>query len=236
MSPTNDALVTPAGSHVTELGGRLVHLRGRARRGPPVLLLGGCAVPSYAFGAVVTALPGRWLVTLDRPGMLDTPVARPPADPGRGGRDAARALPGRRRAARGRRALDGRPARRGAGPRAPGLGARAGAAGREHRGRREAAASGDGAGVAGRVPRRPGGRPPPAVRRRRLPRDPGGGLVAEPAAAPHLRPARPGPASSSAARTPWPASWRSRPRTRPSSPTCRTCSRRRRGRAPRPSS
>nr|WP_232530845.1 alpha/beta hydrolase [Microlunatus antarcticus] len=33
----------------------------------------GCAVPSYAFRPVETALPGRWMVALDRPGMLDTP-------------------------------------------------------------------------------------------------------------------------------------------------------------------
>jgi pimeloyl-ACP methyl ester carboxylesterase len=54
-----------------------VHLQvwadGVDESGPPILLLGGCAVPSYAFRAVVTALPGRWLVALDRPGMLDTP-------------------------------------------------------------------------------------------------------------------------------------------------------------------
>jgi len=73
----NETLVRTDGSHVTELGGRQVHLQvwpgDAAAGGAPVLLLGGCAVPSYAFRAVVTALPGRWLVALDRPGMLDTP-------------------------------------------------------------------------------------------------------------------------------------------------------------------
>lgn len=73
MSPEHEALVRGPGSHVTSLGGRLVHLRVWPGEGPPVLLLGGCAVPSYAFGSVVTALPGRWLVALDRPGMVDTP-------------------------------------------------------------------------------------------------------------------------------------------------------------------
>ncbi len=73
MSAADAAVATVAGSHVTELGGRLVHLQVTLGDGPPILLLGGCAVPSYAFGAVRTALPGRWLVALDRPGMVDTP-------------------------------------------------------------------------------------------------------------------------------------------------------------------
>ena len=66
-------LVRTAGSHVTALGGRLVHLEGVPGAGTPVLLLPGCAVPSYAFRPVGAALPGRWLVALDRPGMVDTP-------------------------------------------------------------------------------------------------------------------------------------------------------------------
>jgi pimeloyl-ACP methyl ester carboxylesterase len=70
---STEGLIRTAGSHVTELGGRLVHLKVVPGDGPPLLLLGGCAVPSYAFGAVSTALPGRWSVALDRPGMLDTP-------------------------------------------------------------------------------------------------------------------------------------------------------------------
>jgi pimeloyl-ACP methyl ester carboxylesterase len=66
-------LVTTRGSHVTRLGGRAVHLEVVPGAGTPILLLGGCAVPSYAFRPVVTALPGRWFVSLDRPGMVDTP-------------------------------------------------------------------------------------------------------------------------------------------------------------------
>lgn len=73
----NADLVRTAGSHVTGLGGRQVHLEvvpGPADRpGTPILLLPGCAVPSYAFRPVVAALPGRWCVALDRPGMVDTP-------------------------------------------------------------------------------------------------------------------------------------------------------------------
>ncbi|HEY0239818.1 MAG TPA: alpha/beta hydrolase [Friedmanniella sp.] len=72
MTAANDALVTEAGSHVTELGGRSVHLEVRPGDGTPILLLGGCAVPSYAFRSVVTAMPGRWFVSPDRPGMVDT--------------------------------------------------------------------------------------------------------------------------------------------------------------------
>lgn len=78
MSPEDtggvgDPRVTVAGSRVTTLGGRQVHLQVVEGGGPPVLLLGGCAVPSYAFRALSTALPGRWSVALDRPGMLGTP-------------------------------------------------------------------------------------------------------------------------------------------------------------------
>lgn len=77
MSTRNADLVRTAGSHVTELGGRQVHLEvvpGAADApGTPILLLGGCAVPSYAFRPVESALVGRWCVALDRPGMVDTP-------------------------------------------------------------------------------------------------------------------------------------------------------------------
>ena len=78
MSPydgrrTAAELVRTSGSHVTSLGGRVVHLEVVPGGGTPVLLLPGCAVPSYAFRPVETALPGRWLVALDRPGMVDTP-------------------------------------------------------------------------------------------------------------------------------------------------------------------
>jgi pimeloyl-ACP methyl ester carboxylesterase len=73
VSLSVEELVRTAGSHVTSLGGRLVHLEVVPGAGTPVLLLGGCAVPSYAFRPVVTAMPGRWFVSLDRPGMIGTP-------------------------------------------------------------------------------------------------------------------------------------------------------------------
>ncbi|SEQ05192.1 alpha/beta fold hydrolase [Microlunatus flavus] len=65
-------LVRTPGSHVTRLGGRDVHLLVQPGQGPPVVLLGGCAVPSYAFRRVVAALTGRWTVALDRPGLVET--------------------------------------------------------------------------------------------------------------------------------------------------------------------
>lgn len=61
-----------AGSHVTSLGGRDVHLLVQPGQGPPLVLLGGCAVPSYAFRRVVARLSGRWTVVLDRPGLVRT--------------------------------------------------------------------------------------------------------------------------------------------------------------------
>lgn len=73
MSAGDAELVRTAGAHVTTLGGRAVHLEVVPGEGTPILLLGGCAVPSYAFRPVETAMPGRWFVALDRPGMVDTP-------------------------------------------------------------------------------------------------------------------------------------------------------------------
>lgn len=67
------AELSTSGSLVTDLGGRSVHLLVQAGNGPPVVLLGGCAVPSYAFREVLHRLPGRWAVALDRPGMVQTP-------------------------------------------------------------------------------------------------------------------------------------------------------------------
>lgn len=61
-----------AGSRVIELGGRSVHLLIQPGEGPPVVLLGGCAVPSYAFADVVDMLRDRWTVSLDRPGLVQT--------------------------------------------------------------------------------------------------------------------------------------------------------------------
>jgi pimeloyl-ACP methyl ester carboxylesterase len=55
------------------VGGRLVHLSVRAGRRPPVLLLGGCGVPSPFWEGVVELLPDRHVVLLDRPGLLGSP-------------------------------------------------------------------------------------------------------------------------------------------------------------------
>lgn len=65
-------LVRTAGSHTTSLGGRDVHLLVQPGGGPPLVLLGGCAVPSFAFSRVVGRLAGRWTVALDRPGLVAT--------------------------------------------------------------------------------------------------------------------------------------------------------------------
>lgn len=70
-------LVRTGGSHVTTLGGRQVHLEVEPGwsedPGTPILFVPGCAVPSYAFRGVRTAMPGRWFVAIDRPGMVETP-------------------------------------------------------------------------------------------------------------------------------------------------------------------
>lgn len=71
MSPRAD--LRADGSLVTGLGGREVHLLVQAGEGPPLVLLGGCAVPSYAFTDVLARLRGRWVVALDRPGLVRTP-------------------------------------------------------------------------------------------------------------------------------------------------------------------
>jgi pimeloyl-ACP methyl ester carboxylesterase len=56
-----------------ELGGRLVHWVRRGSGRPPVLLLGGCGVPSTAWEPLLPALDGYLVVQLDRPGLLGTP-------------------------------------------------------------------------------------------------------------------------------------------------------------------
>lgn len=63
----------PAGSSVLELGGRLVHLAVTPGASPPVLLLGGCGVPSYVWDGVADRLSERTVIRLDRPGLVDTP-------------------------------------------------------------------------------------------------------------------------------------------------------------------
>lgn len=63
----------PAGSSVLELGGRSVHLTVTLGAGPPVLLLGGCGVPSYVWDDVAAQFGDRAVIRLDRPGLLGTP-------------------------------------------------------------------------------------------------------------------------------------------------------------------
>jgi pimeloyl-ACP methyl ester carboxylesterase len=62
----------PADGEV-RLGGRLVHVVNQPGPSLPVLLLGGCGVPSYAWDDVVDLLPDYAVVRLDRPGMAGTP-------------------------------------------------------------------------------------------------------------------------------------------------------------------
>jgi pimeloyl-ACP methyl ester carboxylesterase len=62
----------PADGLVT-LGGRLVHMATQPGAGPPVVLLGGCGVPSYEWDFVADLLPDLALVRLDRPGLMGSP-------------------------------------------------------------------------------------------------------------------------------------------------------------------
>src|SRR5215217_191763 len=55
------------------LGGRLVHVASRPGSGPPIVLLGGCGVPSYDWDLVADLLLDLALVLLDRPGLLGSP-------------------------------------------------------------------------------------------------------------------------------------------------------------------
>jgi pimeloyl-ACP methyl ester carboxylesterase len=55
------------------LAGRLVHVVSQPGPSLPVLLLGGCGVPSYTWDDVVELLPDHALVRLDRPGLAGTP-------------------------------------------------------------------------------------------------------------------------------------------------------------------
>ena len=55
------------------LGGRVVHLVSQPGAGPPILLLGGCGVPSYDWDLVAELLPDLALIRLDRPGLLGSP-------------------------------------------------------------------------------------------------------------------------------------------------------------------
>ena len=69
---TEARTVLPADGLVT-LGGRCVHVVTQPGTGTPVVLLGGCAVPSFDWDEVADLLPDRALVRLDRPGLLGSP-------------------------------------------------------------------------------------------------------------------------------------------------------------------
>ena len=60
-------------NHTATLGGRVVHLVSQQGAGPPILLLSGCAVPSYDWDLVAELLPDLALLRLDRPGLLGSP-------------------------------------------------------------------------------------------------------------------------------------------------------------------
>jgi poly(3-hydroxyoctanoate) depolymerase len=55
------------------LGGRTVHVASQPGAGPPIVLLGGCGVPSFDWDLVADLLPDLALVRLDRPGLLGSP-------------------------------------------------------------------------------------------------------------------------------------------------------------------
>jgi poly(3-hydroxyoctanoate) depolymerase len=72
MSLAETQTVLPTDGLAT-LGGRVVHVASRAGVGPPILLLGGCGVPSYDWDSVADLLPNAALIRLDRPGLLGSP-------------------------------------------------------------------------------------------------------------------------------------------------------------------
>ncbi|HYI55072.1 MAG TPA: alpha/beta hydrolase [Microlunatus sp.] len=55
------------------LGGRMVNVMVEPGSRPPVILLSGCGMPSYAWDPVARLLTGHELVRLDRPGLGGTP-------------------------------------------------------------------------------------------------------------------------------------------------------------------
>ncbi len=71
-SGTGPAEDAPPGRH-QELGGRTVNVIVESGVGPPVILLSGCGMPSYAWDPVSRLLVGRTRVRLDRPGLGGTP-------------------------------------------------------------------------------------------------------------------------------------------------------------------
>ena len=61
------------GERIQELGGRLVHWLRQGSGRPPVILIGGCGVPSSAWTYLLPALGELEVVRFDRPGLLGTP-------------------------------------------------------------------------------------------------------------------------------------------------------------------
>lgn len=55
------------------LGGRIAHLTVEPGDEPPLIMISGCGMPSYAWDPVVRHLRGHQIVRLDRPGMGGTP-------------------------------------------------------------------------------------------------------------------------------------------------------------------
>lgn len=72
MSVAETQTVLPTDGLAT-LSGRVVHVVSQAGAGPPIVLLGGCGVPSYDWDFVADLLPDLALVRLDRPGLLGSP-------------------------------------------------------------------------------------------------------------------------------------------------------------------
>jgi pimeloyl-ACP methyl ester carboxylesterase len=69
MSAAETQTVLPTDGLAT-LNGRVLHMTSHAGAGPPIVLLGGCGVPSYDWDCVADLLPDTALVRLDRPGLL----------------------------------------------------------------------------------------------------------------------------------------------------------------------
>jgi pimeloyl-ACP methyl ester carboxylesterase len=69
---TEARTVLPADGLVT-LGGRCVHVVTQPGTGSPIVLLGGCGVPSFDWDEVADLLQDRALIRLDRPGLLGSP-------------------------------------------------------------------------------------------------------------------------------------------------------------------
>ena len=70
MAEAHTALPTDG---LATFGGRCVHLVTQTGTGPPVVLLGGCGVPSYDWDRLADLLPDLALIRLDRPGLMGSP-------------------------------------------------------------------------------------------------------------------------------------------------------------------